>query len=120
MEGNAMYPQFKTDAAVLEGPSSQMKRTIHDYGACTPQQLVTGRDIRLVDPGYAQPADKSDGNLNPCHEDDTYLKWATRYYQGQQTENKKMDWQYIIINDNTRDPARASTRALSMQFLAQF
>lgn len=118
MEGNAMYPQFSTPDAILEEPTYQMNHTIYDYGACTPEQLVTGRDIRLIDPGYAQPADKSEGNFNPCREDQTYLQWATDYYysRGKTT----MDWQYIVINDNTRDPARASSRARSMQFLEQF
>ena len=115
IEGNAMYPQFSTHPAILQGPTYQMNHTIYDYGACTPEQLVTGRDIRLVDPGYAQPADKTEGNFNPCREDTTYLEWATNHYEGQ-----AMDWQYIIMNDNTRDPARASTRARSMQFLEQF
>ena len=116
IEGNAMYPQFSTSAAILEGPTYHTKHTIYDYGACTPEQLVTGRDIRLVDPGYAQPADESEGNFNPCREDSEYLKWATDYYGRQFTT----EWQYVVINDNTRDPARASTRGRSLDFLVQF
>ena len=110
-----MYPQFQTPAAVLKGPTHQMGSTIYDYGACTPEQLVLGTDDRLVDPGYAQPEDKRDGNLNPCREDPTYLEWAQTFYAQQDVQ-----WDYVILNDNTRDPARASSRARSLQFLEQF
>ena len=92
-----------------------MGATIYDYGACTPTQLVLGTDDRLDDPGYAQPADDTDGNLNPCREDPTYLKWTQSFYAQQ-----NMQWDYVVINDNTRDPARRSSRARSMQFLEQF
>lgn len=116
MEGNAMYPRFQTKPAILDGPSRQMGETIYDYGACTPKQLVLGTDDRLDDPGYAQPTEQDEMLKNPCrHPNATYFDWAKQYFSQQNVQ-----WDYVIINDNTRDPARASTRARSMAFLEQF
>ena len=115
MEGNSMYPQFATPKAILSSPSKKYNRTIYDYGACTPTQLMLGIDPRLDDPGYAQPSNRSEGNLNPCREDQFYSDWATQHYA-----NRGTSWDFVIINDNTRNPARFSTRARSIEFLVQF
>lgn len=116
MEGNAMYPQFKTPQAVL--PTKYHGQTVYDYGACTVEQLLTGTDSRLDDPGYAIPADKNETNKNPCREDPAYLKYAKKYFQNQQPEQPY--WDFVMINDNTRNPSCASTRAHSLQFLERF
>jgi hypothetical protein len=115
MEGNGMFPQFATPRAVRRQPTERSNHTIYDFGACTPEQLMLGTDARLDDPGYAQPANRSEGNFNPCREDKAYLQWATEYYAHSDTS-----WDYILINDNTRNPARFSSRARSISFLVQF
>lgn len=113
MEGNGMFPQFQTPEAVLTEVGDH---TIYDYGACTVQQLLTGTDPRLDDPGYAVPEDTNNTNvLNPCREDPVYLDYAEEYFRNQQ-----IVWNYIVINDNTRNPALGSSRARSLQFLEQF
>jgi hypothetical protein len=117
MEGNAMYPQFRTAESVI---AEYNNHTIYDYGSCTPEQLMLGKDERLDDPGYAQPSDKSEGNLNPCREDQVYLDWVTQQYAKQQSTENGLHWDFVVINDNTKDPARFHTRARSMEFLVQF
>ena len=107
-----MYPQFETEQAIL---TKRRGHNIYDYGACTPEQLMLGTDPRLDDPGYAQPEDVSTGNLNPCHEDPYYFRWAKAHFRA-----STPDWDVVMINDNTRNPARASSRARSLAFLEQF
>ena len=112
-----MFPQFATKKSVIQ---RQNGHTIYDFGACTVQQLMTGFDDRLDDPGYAVPTDNvansTHVNLNPCREDPFYLHWSKDYF----AQNTPESWDIVLINDNTRDPARASTRAHSEAFLEQF
>ena len=143
LEGNAMFPQFETPQAVLTNTNTSITSSsdssdttihsiIYDYGACTVEQLLTGTDPRLDDPGYAVtvtgPEDKNSThqNRNPCREDAAYLAYAKDYFfhfvQQQQHNHPTFTktWDYVMINDNTRNPARASTRARSLQFLERF
>lgn len=113
-EGNGMYPQFQTDNALIEIRSSDPNRSIYDYGACTVQQLLTGQDDRLDDPGYAISEDAVKANhYNPCRVNPEYLRYATEHVTRKQ-------WDFVLINDNTRNPARAATRALGLQTLELF
>jgi hypothetical protein len=141
LEGNGMYTQFETEAAVMATSSSSSDDddqantnfTLYDYGACTVPQLLTGRDDRLVDPGYSNSDEPvvqllNNGttnttiivahNQNPCRADPHYLQYATQYFPHEISDDDY--WDYIIINDNTRDPARLASRAHSMQFLEAF
>jgi hypothetical protein len=123
LEGNAMFPQFRTDRAIVatgredaNGNTTESDRVIYDYGACTVPQLLTGTDDRLDDPGYAVPADTNATNLNPCRADRDYLAYTQDTYP-QSTPSK---WDFVLINDMTRNPARLKTRARSLQFLESF
>lgn len=119
IEGNSMYPQFKTDNAILG--QDEDGNIIYDYGACTVPQLLVGYDERIYDPGYAQPINEEEEfhkNYNPCREDPAYLKYAINTFGGDQEHNTT--WDYIILNDNTRNPARSKTRAHTLQTLEQF
>jgi len=111
-EGNAMYPQFQTKKAILEQKHGHV---IYDYGACTVPQLLTGKDDRLDDPGYAVPEEKNSTNLNPCRQDPVYLQYAKHKFAKENTT-----WDFILINDNTQSPARRKTRAHSLQILEMF
>jgi hypothetical protein len=119
MVGNGMYNQFGTPTAVLEEFDNY---TIYDYGACTVPQLLTGTDDRLDDPGYSNVTEFV-GNTtitsqNPCRADPNYFRYSREFFQ---TEVASGDyWDYVIINDNTRDPSRFATRAHSLQFLEAF
>ena len=112
-----MHPKFNTDPAILERPTEEMGSIIHDFGACTPTQLMLGTDYRLEeDAAYGQPSDRADGNMNPCREDPTYYEWAKQHYALQEGA----PWDYAILNDNTRDPARASSRAEALEYLERY
>lgn len=114
IEGNGMYPQFQTPSAQIGVYNNS--QPIYDYGACTVPQLLVGWDDRLHDPGYAVPEDKNSTTImNPCREDNDYLEYAIDTYA-----NSRPHWDFIMINDNTRNPARAKTRAHAIQILEQF
>lgn len=126
IEGNSMYPEFKTEAAIIGQDASG--NDIYDYGACTVPQLLVGWDERLHDPGYAQPINEINAthkNLNPCREDPAYLQYAIDAYGGISPKHKKhgsksAKWDFILMNDNTRNPGRAKTRAHTLQTLERF
>jgi hypothetical protein len=112
LEGNSMYPQFETSKAIL-GKDHQ-GNTIYDYGACTVAQLLLGRDNRLGDPGYPLPGTDLN-NTNPCTEDATYMKYAMEEFHD--SSITKTGWDFVLINDNTRNPAKGSTRQHALQNL---
>jgi hypothetical protein len=98
---------------------------IHDYGACTVRQLLIGEDSRLPDQDqvnnyaddYFNPADDDneyyiDDGTNPCFEDEYYLSYLESRYKDEPPK-----WDYIVINDNTRSPARNNTRQRSLEEL---
>lgn len=88
---------------------------IYDYGACTVFQLLNGTDAELDDPGYGMPEETNSTNKNPCREDPIYLEYAKDYFT-----NWNPKWDYVLINDNTRNPARAKTRKRSLESLETF
>jgi hypothetical protein len=113
IEGNAMFPQFGTDEAIIT--TQRDGHILYDYGACTVPQLLTGTDDRLDDPGYAVPSDKNTTNKNPCREDHEYLEFSKEFLA-----KSTPQWDFIVVNDNTKDPARSKSRARSLQFLESF
>lgn len=127
-EGNGMFPQFDTEPALLSGVEYDGE-PMHDYGACTVEQLLTGLDDRLNDPGYPltsfDPFHNST-NRNPCHDDPHYRAYAVQHYAQQHDTFRQehatgtLFWDYLMINDNTRNPARAKTRHHALETLEQF
>ena len=113
-EGNGMWPLLMTEAAILGRDSNN--NTIYDYGACTIEQLLLGNDARLKDLGYAVPVNSSEPNQNPCRKDLAYLSYTLQTY----SSNTPKNWDFVLINDNTRNPSRARTRAHSLQILELF
>jgi len=127
--GNGMYPKFMTANAVIDDASDYVYNqmdddtsvVIHDYGACTVRQLLIGEDSRLPDEeqmenydDYFNPQDDDneyyiDDGTNPCFEDQYYMSYLDVRY----AENPPR-WDYIVINDNTRSPARNDTRQKSL------
>ncbi|KAL3823669.1 hypothetical protein ACHAXA_009774 [Cyclostephanos tholiformis] len=123
LEGNAMYPQFMTNNAILGEDDDG--NTVYDFGACTIPQLLLGRDDRLNDPGYPTPSADERNNTNPCRADAAYREYTMRKFnEGDGIVSTKggggEGWDYVIINDNTRNPARRSTRAHALSMLERF
>jgi hypothetical protein len=119
MNGNGMYSQFGTPNAAIETMDNS---TIYDYGACTVPQLLTGMDDRLDDPGYGNftelIGDSPVTNQNPCRADPHYLQYSKAFFRQEIADGDY--WNYVVINDNTRDPSRFATRMHSLQFLEAF
>mmetsp|Transcript_22430 Transcript_22430/g.40757 ORF Transcript_22430/g.40757 Transcript_22430/m.40757 type:complete len:396 (-) Transcript_22430:544-1731(-) len=131
--GNGMARKFKTANAVVDDADLYVYNNmdddtsivIHDYGACTVRQLLIGEDSRLPDQDqvnnyaddYFNPADDDneyyiDDGTNPCFEDEYYLSYLESRYKDEPPK-----WDYIVINDNTRSPARNNTRQRSLEEL---
>ena len=133
--GNGMYPKFMTANAVVgadgtpyvyDHQDDDTTTVIHDYGACTVRQLFFGEDSRLPDQDQLQnyyddyftvddDGDEYyiDDGTNPCYEDINYMSYLEERY----LERGPPDWDYVVINDNTRSPARNNTRQASLQEL---
>lgn len=133
--GNGMYPKFMTANAVVDTSNythdyedDDTTLVIHDYGACTVRQLFFGEDSRLPDEDqlnyyyddYFSVDDDGDeyyidDGTNPCFEDRNYL-----YYLESKYASSPPKWDYVVINDNTRSPARNNTRQASLQELESY
>ena len=104
--GNGMYGKFTTADALIKR-TIVTSNHIYDYGACSTIQLLEGSDERL-----AQNGDFDHQNDNPCLQDENYLYYALHYTQ-------KRQWDFVVINDATRNPARSSTREAALYALEQ-
>lgn len=105
---------------------------LYDFGACTVRQLLLGYDAQLdtrvqefnadnyqQDDAVNVDADDFfsfyDGD-NPCLESYVYYQYLNHKYASQGTPV----WDYVVMNDNTRGPARKESRAESMDTLQQY
>jgi hypothetical protein len=111
--GNGMLEKFNTDAARIGDDDS----TLYDYGACTVHQLLFGYDRFLyyewlylnettIQSDYTGAYD--DG-LNPCYEDADYLSYTSKQFRA-----KPPQWDYLVLNDNTRSPGLYESRQESL------
>ena len=121
IQGNAMYPQFGTVQAII-GTNEVSGDIIYDYGACTVKQLLNGDTYDPdTDEEWRSAIDNNNNqqppsnNTNPCRVDYTYLEYANSYFK----DNIEY-WDYVVINDNTRNPARAMTRNAALATLEEF
>jgi hypothetical protein len=122
-----MYPKWKTGTARV----GMSDRSLYDFGACTVPQLLFGYDedlyTKVANADYADDdASKSESaasddyfsyydGSNPCLRHDTYYDYLEYLYE----VNGAPSWDYVIINDNTRSPARAQTREEGLQTLEE-
>jgi len=113
LEGNAMWPQFGTIEAVLGNDDDG--NTIYDYGACTVRQLLSGDEYK---PGEDDNSEGPSNNTNPCRVDTPYMEHANSFFK--ESRVVEAGWDFVVINDNTRSPARSLTRELSLETLEQF
>jgi hypothetical protein len=108
--GNGMNPMFATDKAII---GEYKDWPIYDFGTCTPAQLVMGYDADLHDPSYSIFTEDNSTTLrNPCRDDKNYLDWSIHHFP-----HHSPDWDFIFMNDNTRNPARVSSRAQALDTL---
>lgn len=121
--GNGMAWKFDTNNSLIEGHEG-----IHDYGTCTVRQLLFGYDDRIAevvenlnyDDGgddvyaYIEAGQLYSDGTNACFEDAAYREYLEDYYS---YEENKPQWDYIVLNDNTRGPPRYSSRQESLEVL---
>jgi hypothetical protein len=112
---------------------------IYDFGACSVQQLLFGKDDRLykdyenqngqqnddsngdddaynttVAPQDAWQYELVDDGTNPCLVDDNY----NAYQQARYEINGRPEWDFVLLNDNTRTPCCTEQREESMELLS--
>ena len=129
--GNGMGNIWNSGSARINDNSDESKG-LHDFGACTVHQLLFGYDDDLDqrinndfdddsynnDDGEKEYGDDFftyDDGSNPCLHSANYYYYLKSKYQAQGAP--KFD--YIVMNDNTRTPARRDTREQSLYTLEQ-
>lgn len=120
LTGNGMYQIWDSGAARVFSDDA----TIHDFGACTVKQLLFGYDedleARVGDNGGGDEEQNLSDDYwsfndlkNPCLNDEYYLGYLDQLY----AKNGAPQYDFIVLNDNTRSPARNSTRTQSLEVL---
>jgi len=127
--GNGMYPKWMTGNA----RAGMSDRTQYDFGACSVPQMLFGYDGNLEQKvenfgnyedddvalaetmAYDDFVSYYDGS-NPCLRHENYYS----YLQNQYETNGAPKWDYIVINDNTRSPARSEAREQSLEALQTY
>ena len=122
--GNGMYNLWTTGSARV---ATNDGTVVFDYGACTVAQLLFGYDAALDDKlnnnhfqadNYVYNDDFTnfhDGK-NPCLQSETYYQ----YLQAQYEAKGVPQYDYVIINDNTRSPSRKATRTAILEVLSYY
>lgn len=113
--GSGTYKIWKTGAARIFDSNAR----IYDFGACTVPQLLFGYDMDLEtkvqggDDGEGDDFFSYDDGSNPCTNDDYYLAYLDNVYWNEGAPK----YDFVVMNDNTRSPARSNTRAEGLKVL---
>jgi hypothetical protein len=126
-----MYLKFNTSNALLmeinvrtDDNRSVSTDILYDYGACSVPMLLTGKDGVLEEiydygPGWTYEPQPGDNNTdqyldgtNPCLEDYYYLEYTL-----EKGVTDPPRWDYVVMNDLTRAPARYVARQQSLETL---
>jgi hypothetical protein len=128
-KGNGMSTKWKTENAFVKtqlyyddsengdddssNHGSYHNVSIYDYGACSFPQLIFGHDESL------SPENENgiyiDDGKNPCFENPYYLQYLEERYQARGTPQ----WDYVVMNDQTKYPALFIKRRRSLLALQQ-
>jgi len=120
VSGNGMYKIWQTGSARIE----EQDGSIHDFGACTVAQLLFGYDESLDeqvqyfadydgDSEYGDDYFSYYDGSNPCLASYTYYDYLESIYSAQGPPT----YDFVVLNDNTRSPARYPSRKLSLEVL---
>lgn len=128
--GNGMYDKWTTGTARVGEPGQG--QAMYDFGACSVPQLLFGFDedlgTKLEQADYADDdASLAETTIaddffsyydqsNPCIRHETYYEYLEDKYATEGTPN----WDYIIMNDNTRSPARYESRREGIEVLQNY
>lgn len=120
--GNGMYSKWQTGRARVADTEEQ----IFDFGACTVQELLFGEDERLGEVWASNTTNETsvaktaweyelvDDRSNPCLMDKSYME----YREARFLEQGRPQWDFVLMNDNTRSPCCTEQRNSSMKLLA--
>lgn len=122
--GSGMYDKWQTGQALLDLEDDDYFSGLYDYGACTPQQLLFGTDERLAGRRRQQERDlqnedddlyenMQDDETNPCLMDENY----NYYMESQYEKNGPPQWDYVLMNDNSRNPCCTEQREMGLGIL---
>ena len=111
--GSGMYDKWQTGPAMVE--DDILYSDVYDYGACSIQQLLFGTDNKLGDSvdyyssgqQYTGDTTMMDDGENPCIQDPNYYDYLQRKYE----TDGPPQWDFILMNDNTRNPCCTDQRA---------
>ena len=108
--GNGMQNKWRTARASLLESSSQDDEEIYDFGACSVPQLLLGYDDNLSEQNE-NGVYTVDGK-NPCFQSDAYYQYRL---------NKATPtWDFVVLNDHSRFPAKDDEREESVQALQDY
>jgi hypothetical protein len=107
IHGNGMSPYWNTSAAHINGTN------VYDFGACTVKQLLFGRDDHLHEVVSKGHYKHNPLIGNPCLEYPEYMDYLNSYY----AQNKKPKWDFVVLNDNSRDPSQSIQREKGLEAL---
>jgi hypothetical protein len=90
---------------------------VYDFGACTVRQLLLGHDDELEEQVFnGSVIHYEDLNgTNPCIQDPTYLE----YLDSHTFLNPPPHYDFVVLNDYTQNPARATSREDSLRTLRE-
>ena len=101
--------------------STKKKKKLSEDDACAVPQLLLGwDDDHLYDLGYAQPEEIDSNKTNPCHEERAYLEYSIMAFDYNCCSRHSSPWDFVVINDNTCNPARAKMQVHSLQTIEKF
>lgn len=118
LKGNGLVHRWNTSNAWNETIG------LHDLGACTISQLLLGQDDYLSSYTYEDHY-VLDG-LNPCfhdidNDDDRYSieKYddSQEYLEYSLTAKTKSSWDFVVLNDQSMQPARSKSQSRNLQSL---
>lgn len=124
--GNGMYDKWMSGQARIRDAEG----VIYDYGACTVQELLFGKDERIDEDWVLNVTDDSiynatdppqdawvyevqDDGTNPCLVDEDYKNYRKARYLA----NGRPQWDFVLLNDNTRSACCTDQRQQSMELL---
>jgi hypothetical protein len=126
LSGNGMYYRWRTTEARIESnnwddyysaanvdddgsstsnSTSSSYHPLYDYGACSVQQLLAGKD-NYLEYGNANHAYSDDGN-NPCLVDQNYFNYITSKYSSLSNTNANT-WDYVVLADQSKRMAASA------------
>lgn len=131
-DATSTYEKFYSESDTTQTTN---RKVMYDMGACTVEQLLFGYDADLAARVEENAAnnDDTDGSVddnidqqlnddaltyndgkNPCLQDSSYYFYKQDQYNA---NGGAPQFDFVVMNDRTRDPARRETRNASLQVL---